>query len=61
MTSGIVNISKNVYITFDGANKAWPVYKQQIKTIAKDKGWIDVLKPFNMEEADNEEKKKHSN
>ena len=52
-----------MYVTFDGTEKAWPVYKQQIKTISKDKGWVDVLKPFNMEVSDDkkEEKEQHSN
>ena len=39
MTNSNVNVlvSKDVYVTFDRADKAWPVYKQHIKNIAKGK------------------------
>ena len=55
-----VSVSKDMYVTFDGTNKAFPVNKQKIKTIAKDNGWVTVLTPFNMEEEDNEKKKNNN-
>ena len=44
LTSGTgVAVSKEVYVTFNGNSKEWPIYKQRIKTISEEKGWKDIL------------------
>ena len=52
-----VAVSKDVYITFSGEDEDWAVYKQRIETIAKEKGWKDVLTTYDENTATDEEQK----
>ena len=39
---------KEVYVTFNGNSKEWPIYKQRIETISKEKGWKEVLTTYKL-------------